>query len=56
VDGDGRPDYLGRTDKDGRFTTIKQQSKLGLAELRNKFGVITRDRMKETKTFIQKMT
>ena len=24
--------------------------------MRNKFGVVTRDRMKETKTFIQRMT
>ena len=30
LEGDGRPDYWGKTDKDGKFVSIKQQSKLNL--------------------------
>ena len=53
---DGKPDYWGKTDYNGKFMSIRNQNKLGLSDIRSKFAVIARGRQEETRTFAQRLT
>ena len=52
---EGKPDFIAKTDKDGKISAIKDPKKLEkLPELRQKFSTISRERMKKdnNRTFL----
>lgn len=50
---DGKPDFIAKTDKEGKITAIKDPKKLEkLLEIRTKFSHLVRERKSETKTLL----
>lgn len=53
---DGKPDFIAKTDKEGKILAIKDPKRLEkLQEIRKSFSDIVRKRIQENKTLLEKL-